>query len=159
MIIARRLVLGIFLLGWTGGCSGDEEAPENNEDDRFAAPDDVAGIPGDAEVEASGLASRVLVAGTGTRSPRLTDSVRVHYTGWQTDGHMFDSSHLGDGAPSEFDVDGVIDGWTEGLQLMVEGEERRLWIPAELAYLGSTNPRHPMGMLVFDVELLAIVTP
>ena len=76
----------------------------------------------------------------------------VHYTGWSTDGKMFDSS-VARGAPSSFPVNGVIAGWTEGLQLMVVGEKRRLWIPAELAYKGK---RGPQGMLVFDVELLAV---
>jgi peptidylprolyl isomerase len=156
MSIARRLFLGIFLLGWSGGCSGDEKDPAT-EDERFAAPDDVGGIPQDVVPTSSGLGSRVLVAGTGTRKPMLTDTVRVHYTGWQTNGFMFQSSHEGDDQPIEFMVTGVIRGWTEGLQLMVEGETRRLWIPAELAYAGS--PSRPQGMLVFDVELLAIVTP
>jgi peptidylprolyl isomerase len=160
MIIARRLVLGIFLLGWAGGCSGDDdgdEADTASENDALAAPDDVAGIPGDAMVTASGLGWRILVQGTGTRSPERTDTVRVHYTGWQTNGFMFDSSHENDGPPIEFEVTRVIRGWTEALQLMVEGEERRLWIPANLAYEGV--PNRPQGMLVFDVELLAIVTP
>lgn len=118
------------------------------------APPDVAAPPADAEVTASGLASRRLVAGTGTRSPTATDEVRVHYTGWRTDGMRFDSS-VTRGAPAEFPLNGVIRGWTEGLQLMVEGETRRFWIPAELAYAGV--PNRPQGMLVFDVQLLAIL--
>ena len=63
----------------------------------------------------------------------------------------FDSSRDG-GAPSEFPLNGVIAGWTEGLQLMVEGEQRRFWIPEELAYRGRRG--FPSGMLVFDVELI-----
>ena len=122
----------------------------------LSAPDDVAAPPDDATFTASGLASKVLEAGTGTRRPRETDTVRVHYSGWQTDGVLFDSS-LSRGMPSEFPLSGVIDGWTEGLQLMVEGERRRFWIPEALAYRGS--PNRPSGMLVFDVELLAILTP
>lgn len=116
------------------------------------APDDVAAAPADAETTASGLASRVLQAGTGAAHPGPTSNVTVHYTGWTTDGRMFDSS-VARGQPSTFPLDGVIRGWTEGLQLMVVGEKRRFWIPEELAYGGRREPR---GMLVFDVELIAI---
>ncbi len=116
------------------------------------APPDVAAPPSDAEKSSSGLASRVLTAGTGTTHPRSSNSVTVHYTGWTTDGNMFDSSVIR-GAPLTFRLDGVIRGWTEGLQLMVVGEKRRFWIPEDLAYGGR---RAPFGMLVFDVELFAI---
>ena len=75
----------------------------------------------------------------------------THYTGWQTNGVRFDSSVVR-GEPSTFPLDGVIAGWTEGVQLMVEGEKRRFWIPEKLAYEG----KDPKGMLVFDVELIAI---
>jgi FKBP-type peptidyl-prolyl cis-trans isomerase len=78
--------------------------------------------------------------------------VTVHYTGWTTDGKMFDSSVVR-GEPATFAVTEVIPGWTEGLQLMVEGEKRRFWIPEPLAYGGRTEPK---GMLVFDVELIQI---
>ncbi len=116
------------------------------------APADVAAPPSDAEVSSTGLASKVLTAGTGTTHPMASNSVTVHYTGWTTDGNMFDSS-VTRGPPSTFRLDGVIRGWTEGLQLMVVGEKRRFWIPQELAYRGT---REPFGMLVFDVELFAI---
>ncbi len=116
------------------------------------APPDVAAPPSDAEKSSSGLASKVLTAGTGTTHPMASDSVTVHYTGWTTDGNMFDSS-VSRGQPSTFPLNGVIRGWTEGLQLMVVGEKRRFWIPQDLAYGGR---RPPFGMLVFDVELLAI---
>jgi peptidylprolyl isomerase len=95
----------------------------------------------------------VLQEGTGEVHPGPTDEVTVHYTGWTTDGDMFDSSHSR-GQPATFPLDRVIPGWTEGVQLMVVGEKRRLWIPEELAYAGA--PGKPQGMLVFDVELLAI---
>jgi hypothetical protein len=117
------------------------------------APPDVAAVPGDAQRTPSGLASRRLVAGDGTHSPMPTDRVRVQYSGWQTNGTRFDSS-VARGKPAEFPLNGVIAGWTEGLQLMVEGEERRFWIPEELAYQGR---QAPYGMLVFDVQLLAIL--
>jgi FKBP-type peptidyl-prolyl cis-trans isomerase len=118
------------------------------------APEDVAAVPATAHREASGLASRVLIAGTGTRHPASTSVVEVHYTGWTTDGHMFDSS-VQRGTPAQFPLDHVIAGWTEGVQLMVEGETRRFWIPQELAYQGRPGP--PAGMLVFDVQLIRIV--
>jgi peptidylprolyl isomerase len=120
------------------------------------APADVAAPPADAEVTASGLASKVLQPGTGSDHPLATDKVKVHYTGWTTDGKMFDSS-VARGKPALFPLDKVIAGWTEGVQLMVEGEKRRLWIPEKLAYAG--RPERPQGMLVFDVELLDILHP
>ena len=116
------------------------------------APPDVAAPPFDAEKSSSGLASKVLTAGTGTTHPTASNSVRVHYTGWTTDGNMFDSS-MTRGAPRTFRLANLITGWTEGLQLMVVGEKRRFWIPQDLAYGGR---REPYGMLVFDVELFAI---
>ena len=116
------------------------------------APSDVKAPPADAKKTASGLAYKVLEPGTGGRHPKPTDQVTVHYTGWTTDGKMFDSSVVR-GQPSSFAVNGVIPGWTEGLQLMVEGEKVRLWIPQNLAYKGESAP---YGMLVFDVELIKI---
>jgi peptidylprolyl isomerase len=78
--------------------------------------------------------------------------VTVHYTGWTTDGKMFDSS-IPRREPATLPLDRLIAGWTDGLQLMVVGETRRLWIPEPLAYRGEHEPK---GMLVFDVELLKI---
>jgi FKBP-type peptidyl-prolyl cis-trans isomerase len=119
------------------------------------APDDVAAAPADAESTASGLTSRVLQAGTGTANPGPTSNVTVHYTGWTPDGRMFDSS-VARGAPSTFPLNRVIRGWTEGVQLMVVGEKRRFWIPANLAYGNNPGGGRPGGLLVFDVELLGI---
>lgn len=121
-----------------------------------AAPTDVAAPPADATVTASGLASKVLQAGDGKTKPTATSVVTVHYTGWQTDGTGFDSS-VSRGKPAKFPLNRVIPGWTEGVQLMSVGEERRFWIPEELAYKG--RPGAPQGTLVFDVELLAIENP
>ncbi|MEE2960637.1 MAG: FKBP-type peptidyl-prolyl cis-trans isomerase [Myxococcota bacterium] len=120
------------------------------------APEDVAAAPADAVTSESGLASKVLTAGTGTEKPGPKDTVEVHYTGWSTDGKMFDSS-VTRGRPAKFPLNRVIKGWTEGLQLMVVGEKRRFWIPGALAY-GDTPRRSgaPAGTLVFDVELLSI---
>jgi peptidylprolyl isomerase len=117
------------------------------------APPDVAAAPADAECTDSGLCSKVLAAGTGDQHPEAWDDVTVHYSGWTTDGALFDSSHKR-GTPATFPLNRVIPGWTEGLQLMVVGEQRRFWIPVELAY--NNMPGRPAGMLVFDVELLGI---
>jgi peptidylprolyl isomerase len=128
--------------------------PPPNPDD-IPAPADVKAPPADAEKTASGLASKVLTKGTGKEHPTAADSVQVHYTGWTTDGRMFDSS-VKRGQPARFPLGNVIKGWTEGVQLMVVGEKRRFWIPANLAYGENTGGGRPSGMLVFDVELLGI---
>ena len=138
-------VLPIFVLLAAGGATLAFAA-------QIPAPSDVAAAPADAETTASGLASKVLDAGTGSTHPTATSNVTVHYTGWTTDGRMFDSS-VTRGQPATFPLNGVIRGWTEGVQFMVVGEKRRFWIPEELAYGGRRDPR---GMLVFDVELIAI---
>jgi peptidylprolyl isomerase len=117
------------------------------------APADVAAPPADAQKTRSGLAYKVLRAGTGTDHPKRSSKVTVHYTGWTTDGKMFDSS-VAKGQPATFPLDQVIPGWTEGVQLMVEGEKTRFWIPQRIAYDGQQGM--PSGMLVFDVELIAI---
>jgi FKBP-type peptidyl-prolyl cis-trans isomerase len=125
---------------------------------QIPAPDDVAAAPADAMKTSSGLAHKLVEAGTGTVHPGPTATVVVHYTGWLTDGTMFDSS-VARGEPISFPLDGVIAGWTEGVQLMVVGEKRRFWIPSELGYgdRGVGNGLIPGGAsLVFDVELRAI---
>lgn len=121
-------------------------------------PEDVAAAPRTAQHTASGISYRVLHPGTGTRHPTAASNVEVHYSGWTTDGHMFDSS-VARGQPARFSLGGVIPGWTEGVQLMVEGEKVRFWIPGNLAYDQPgvpARPGVPHGTLVFDVELLHI---
>lgn len=127
-------------------------APEPARAAVVVTPEDVAGPPADAERTASGLASRVLVEGDGER-PLAFDKVEVDYSGWTTDGKLFDSS-VQRGKHASFPLQNVIAGWTEGLQLMRVGETRRFWIPVELAYRGA--PGKPAGMLVFDVTLYSI---
>lgn len=116
-------------------------------------PEDVAEPPDEAEHSKSGLTWTVLKEGRGKRHPSRRSVVRVNYSGWTTDGRLFDSTIL-HGQPAEFPLDKVIAGWTEGLQTMTEGESRRFWIPAKLAY--ANDPSKPQGMLVFDIELLSI---
>lgn len=108
------------------------------------------------EVTPSGLQHSLLEAGTGTQHPAAKDRVEVHYEGRLIDGTVFDSS-IKRGKSTSFGLNQVIKGWTEGLQLMVEGEKRRFYIPAKLAYgnrwMGNIPPS---STLIFDVELLAI---
>ena len=107
----------------------------------------------------SGLQYKVIEEGDGA-SPTPENTVVVQYEGTLIDGTRFDGTYdeLGNpGEPAEFVLGGVIPGWTEGLQMMKIGEERRFWIPQELAYNG--RPGAPSGMLVFDVELLEIKNP
>jgi peptidylprolyl isomerase len=135
---AGMLVFDIELTGFT-----EMPAPP-------PVPEDVAAVPDTAKKTNTGLASRVLQKGTGTEHPGATDRVKVHYSGWTTDGKMFDSS-VSRGEPVTFPLNRVIPGWTEGVQLMTVGEKRRFWIPEELAYKGRPGPQ---GTLVFDIELL-----
>ena len=104
----------------------------------------------------SGLQYEVLVQGSG-KQPKATDTVKVHYEGFLTDGSVFDSS-IQRGEPIEFPLNGVIAGWTEGLQLMSEGSKYRLFIPYQLAYgeqgAGASIP--PYSALIFDVELIEV---
>jgi FKBP-type peptidyl-prolyl cis-trans isomerase len=146
MHIHRLLLLAMFCGAvLLAGCARDQA--------RERVPDDVAAPPPEADRNASGLASKVLQPGTGTRHPRPNSRVLVHYTGWTTDGREFDSS-VARGEPIAFGLHEVIPGWTEGVQMMVEGERRRFWIPEHLAYKGA--PGAPAGMLVFDIELIRI---
>jgi peptidyl-prolyl cis-trans isomerase len=106
---------------------------------------------------ASGLKYLVVTEGTG-KSPKATDVVKVHYTGRLTDGTVFDSS-VERGEPAEFPLNGVIAGWTEGLQLMKEGGKTLFYIPAELAYGETGTPGGPIGPntpLIFEVELIKV---
>lgn len=118
-----------------------------------ATPADVGSPPASAKKSAKGVSYKVLQAGKGGAKPKPTDTVKVNYTGWTTDGRMFDSSTIRN-QPAEFSLQGVIAGWTDGIPLMSVGDKYRFWVPEELAYKGQ--PGRPSGMLVFDVELLEI---
>jgi FKBP-type peptidyl-prolyl cis-trans isomerase len=149
----RALAIAVLLVTAACGAGGGGCVFGFGAEEVTNAPPDVAAPPADAVKTPSGLASKVLTPGTGTRHPRPNSRVRVHYTGWTTDGQMFDSSRTS-GQPITFGLDEVIRGWTEGVQMMVEGETRRFWIPAKLAYEGV--PSKPQGTLVFDIELIRI---
>ena len=116
---------------------------------------DNAGKPG-VKTTASGLQYMVLQEGDGA-SPSATDKVTVHYEGTTIDGKVFDSSYKR-GETISFPLDGVIKGWTEGLQLMKEGAKYRFFIPQELAYgaTGAGNDIPPYSTLIFDVELFEV---
>lgn len=105
----------------------------------------------------SGLQYLVLKEGTG-KSPKATDKVKCHYEGFLIDGTVFDSS-VQRGEPAVFPLDGVIAGWTEGLQLMKEGGKTRFFIPYLLAYgpSGAGNSIPPYAALIFDVELIEVL--
>jgi FKBP-type peptidyl-prolyl cis-trans isomerase len=108
-------------------------------------------------VTASGLQYEVLKAGTG-KKPKASSTVRVHYVGTLIDGTEFDSS-VKRGQPAEFPVNGVIPGWTEALQMMPVGSKWRIVLPGAIAYgdRGAGAQIGPNAVLVFEVELLAIV--
>ncbi len=108
-------------------------------------------------VTESGLQYEVMVKGDGKMHPELTDKVNVHYHGMLIDGRVFDSS-VDRGAPISFPLNGVIQGWQEGVQLMVVGDKFKFHIPSELAYGGQAAGAliGPHSTLVFEVELLGI---
>jgi len=103
----------------------------------------------------SGLQYKVLTEGSG-KTPKAADNVTVNYAGTFINGAEFDSSYKR-GKPTTFQVDKVIRGWTEALQLMKEGSKWQLFIPPELGYgERGTGPIPPNSALIFEVELLAI---
>jgi|GEM_PF-1655966 len=112
---------------------------------------------GSIHTTASGLRYEVLQRGAGTVSPIATDNVMVHYHGTLLNGSVFDSS-VRRGEPISFPLNGVIRGWTEGVQLMKVGDKFKFTIPSNLAY-GANSPTPlipPFSTLVFEVELLGI---
>jgi FKBP-type peptidyl-prolyl cis-trans isomerase len=160
MTISKLSVMaaaGLFLAGCskTSQPGNDGSAPANPP----AATTPPAGDGQSAEMTttASGLKYQALKHGTGAVSPKATDTVKVHYEGKLLDGTVFDSS-IARGQPISFPLNGVIAGWTEGLQLMKVGDKFKFVIPANLAY-GASSPSPlipPNSTLVFEVELLAI---
>ncbi|MFT5198253.1 MAG: FKBP-type peptidyl-prolyl cis-trans isomerase [Planctomycetota bacterium] len=116
-------------------------------------------IPADTEIQTteSGLKYSVLQPGNGKEFPGFGDKVKVHYSGWLTDGTMFDSSY-NRSEPTEFAIGQVIEGWNEGLALMSPGAKLKLTIPFDLAYGEAGRPPTipAKSTLIFEVELIAI---
>ena len=129
----------------------EEEPPMTN--NTIDAPADVAAIPADATVSAEGIGIRIVTAGDGKNFPTLDHDVTVHYTGWTTDGEMFDSSVVR-GEAATFPLSRLIPGWQMAIPTMSKGEKALIWIPVELAY--NNRPGAPAGMLVFEIELIDI---
>ncbi|MGD8175171.1 FKBP-type peptidyl-prolyl cis-trans isomerase [Marinimicrobium sp. ARAG 43.8] len=129
-------------------------ASETNQQEAEAFFAENANADGVQETD-SGLQYKVLEEGEGA-SPGPNDTVTVHYRGRLLDGTEFDSSYER-GEPVSFAVNGVISGWTEGLQLMSEGAKYELYIPSDLAYgPGGNGPIPPSSALIFEVELLEV---
>jgi peptidylprolyl isomerase len=140
----RSVLTVIALAGLTIGAAAQATK-------QIPPPANLKAPPATAAKKTFVISSVVLKPGTGKMRPGPTDTVTVNYTGWTTDGKTFDTTSGGE--PATFALNEVITGWTEGLQLMVEGETRRFWIPEQLAYRGR---REPYGTLVFDIELISI---
>ena len=144
MIMMRSVLTVMALVGLTIGTAAQATR-------QIPAPANLKTPPPSAARKTFVISSVVLKPGTGKARPGPTDTVTVNYTGWTSDGKTFDTTSGGE--PATFALNEVITGWTEGLQLMVEGETRRFWIPEQLAYRGR---REPYGTLVFDIELISI---
>ena len=153
--IVVLLIIAILFFVFLQYTSGKKKAALENKQkgaEFLAANRNLEGV----ETTGSGLQYKVLQQGTGHKHPKATDTVKVHYHGTLLDGSVFDSS-VERGQPIEFGLHQVINGWTEGLQLMVVGEKTRLFIPSDLAYGDrATGAIGPGSTLIFDVELLGI---
>jgi FKBP-type peptidyl-prolyl cis-trans isomerase len=152
ILIATLVVISVVLVG--PAIALPQQPAVSQQAAAYQAPPDVKAPPADAVKSKSGLATKVITPGTGSEHPTTADRVTVNYTGWTTDGKMFDST-ITRGKPSTFGLGSVLPGWTEGVQLMVVGEKRRMWVPEKLAFNGADG--RPKGMVVFDIELLDIV--
>lgn len=155
-----RLSITLVAAGCLLGCNKpDASGPETSPASASNAPTAPTPKTGGSEwkTTASGLKYQVLKQGTGTVSPKATDTVKVHYHGTLLNGTVFDSS-VERGEPISFPLNAVIPGWTEGLQLMKVGDKFKFEIPPNLAY-GPASPSPkipPNSTLVFEVELLGI---
>jgi len=152
VIIAIIILAGAYFLYFMPS-SEPPITEEKAMQETIPAPAEVAGIPADAEIIQGGIAIRFLQQGDGENFPTLDDDVTIHYTGWQTDGTMFDSSRPR-GAPNTFPLAGLIQGWQLAVPHMSKGSRALIWIPGPLAYdYPGGRPDAPKGMLVFDIEL------
>lgn len=148
-------ILIAFITGFVMFSMANANTPAENKaaGEKFLADNaNTAGV----KSTASGLQYLVFTEGTGA-APKATDNVTVHYKGTTIDGKEFDSSY-NRGTPATFPLNGVIAGWTEGLQLMKEGAKYRFFIPSNLAYgeRGAGRDIGPNATLIFDVELIKV---
>lgn len=162
MIMQKPITIAASLATLLFAASCEQEAPPPEEDvvaieETIPAPADVAAIPADATMTEGGVAIRFIQEGDRVGFPTLGDEITIHYTGWQTDGTMFDSSRLR-GEPNTFSLGGLIPGWKLSVPLMSKGSRALIWIPGDLAYDNRPDrPDAPKGMLVFDIELIDII--
>lgn len=153
-VILAVIVVGIIVLLLRRSMSSGQGATENREKAQQFLLENKTNV--NIQTTASGLQYEVLSEGSGDRHPAASDKVKVHYHGTLIDGSVFDSS-VERGEPITFGLQQVIKGWTEGLQLMVEGDKYRLYIPSDLAYGDRGAGKIPPGaMLIFEVELIKI---
>ncbi len=156
--MTTRLILTLAAALCLAGCNQATESSADKPAAKAALDKPADSAPkGEMKTTASGLKYQVLKQGTGTVSPKATDTVKVHYHGTLLDGTVFDSS-VERGQPISFALNQVIPGWTEGLQLMKVGDKFKFEIPPNLAY-GPNSPSPkipPNSTLVFEVELLGI---
>jgi len=152
--IIAAVLIGFYIFQTYAPSLSPEELAANKQAslDYLAANESTEGV----QVTASGLQYKVLHKGNGTVNPKVTDEVTVHYVGSLMDGTVFDSSVARD-KPISFGLERVIEGWKEGLPLMVEGDKMRFFIPPSLAYgENRAGDIPPNSTLIFDVELLKI---
>ena len=151
ILIAAILVIAFFIFQ---SMNAGKNAPENIQKGEVFLADN-ATKEGVNSTE-SGMQYVILEKGEGTVHPTAKSNVKVHYHGTLIDGTVFDSS-VDRGEPISFGLNQVISGWTEGVQLMVEGDKFRFYIPSKLAYGNRNAGKITAGsLLIFEVELLKI---
>ena len=143
----RSLLLSLPLLMMAAGVRA--QAPATPPPDILPASE--LAVPTDGDKSSTGLVSKLVRRGNSSEKPGPADIVTVHYTGWSSDGRLFDSSVVR-GPASTFPLDKVMAGWRECVQLMTIGETRRCWVPENLAYKGQAG--RPKGTVLFEIELL-----